>query len=143
VKVYGIDNSPSAYGLRSRYCAGRFLWDFDKSAPDASVAFLKQVGRTLGGRSVLLPTFDTRSLLVADHAEELAEHYVFPRPPAGAARRLYSKREMYRICREERIPTAETRFEDGRGARGRHGDNASDGLKGTTVTTDAPGGRLA
>ena len=110
VKVYGIDGIPDAYGLRSRYCAGKFLWDFDKAAPDASVAFLKQVARTLGGRPVLIPTFDTRSLLVADHAEELAEHYVFPMPPAGATRQLYSKREMYRICREQRIPTPETRF---------------------------------
>jgi predicted ATP-grasp superfamily ATP-dependent carboligase len=110
VKVYGIDTTPGAYGLRSRYCAGRFLWDFEKSPPDASVAFLEQVARTVGGRPVLIPTFDTRSLLVADRADELAEHYVFPRPAAGAARRLYSKREMYRICKDERIPTAETRF---------------------------------
>jgi len=108
--VYGIDSSPRAYGLRSRYCAGRFLWDFDKSAPDASVEFLTKVARTVGGRPVLLPTFDTRSLLVADHAEALAEHYVFARPPSGAARRLYSKREMYQICREQNIPTAETQF---------------------------------
>jgi predicted ATP-grasp superfamily ATP-dependent carboligase len=110
VRVYGIDSSPSAYGLRSRYCAGRFQWDFDGSAPRESVAFLKQVAQTVGGRPVLLPTFDTRSLLVADHAEELAEHYLFPRPPAGAARRLYDKREMYRVCQEHDIPTARTRF---------------------------------
>lgn len=110
VKVYGIDSLPGAYGLRSRYCAGKFFWDFEKSAPEASVAFLKQVARTVGGRPLLIPTFDTRSLLVADHAEELAEHYVFPRPAPGATRQLYSKREMYRICSEERIPTAETRF---------------------------------
>ena len=110
VKVYGIDQDPGAYGLRSRYCAGRFLWDFDTSDPDASIDFLKQVARTIGGRPVLLPTFDTRSLLVADHAQELAEHFVFPTPPAGAARRLYSKREMYQICRESRVPTPETRF---------------------------------
>jgi D-aspartate ligase len=110
VKVYGIDKRARAYGLRSRFCAGAFLWDFDASPPDASVDFLKQVARRVGGRPVLLPTFDPRSLLVADHAEELAEHYLFPRPPAGAARRLYDKREMHLICREQSIPTAETHF---------------------------------
>jgi predicted ATP-grasp superfamily ATP-dependent carboligase len=110
VKVYGIDSRAHAYGLRSRYCAGAFLWDFDGSPPDATVDFLKQVARRVGGRPLLLPTFDPRSLLVADHAEELAEHYVFARPEAGAARRLYDKREMHRICGKQGIPTADTRF---------------------------------
>jgi hypothetical protein len=84
VKVYGIDSRAHAYGLRSRHCAGAVLWDFDGSPPDATVDFLKQVARRVGGRPLLLPTFDPRSLLVGDHAEELEEHCVFARPEAGA-----------------------------------------------------------
>jgi predicted ATP-grasp superfamily ATP-dependent carboligase len=110
VSVHGVDHSPNALGWLSRYCAGRFVWDFDRQPPLESVRFLKAVGRQIGGRPLLLPTFDTRTVLVADHADELAEVFRFPRPRAEVVRQLYGKRSMYELCRRHGIPTAETVF---------------------------------
>ncbi len=110
VRVYGVDHSPEALGLLSRYCAGRFAWDVDRSPAEATLAFLKDVARRIGGRPLLLPTFDTRSLLVANHSEELAEYFRFPRPEPGAVSRLYDKRSMYELCKRLAIPTSETLF---------------------------------
>ena len=110
VKVFGIDSSQAAYGLRSRYCSGGFVWDFDGRPAQESIAFLKSVSQSVGGRPVLLPNFDTRTLLVAEHADELRQYFVFPTAAAGAHRKLYDKREMYRLCQEQGVPTAETLF---------------------------------
>ena len=110
VKVYGIDSSPRAYGLRSRYCAGRFFFDFDRAEPAEAVEFLCKVARQVGGRPVLMPTFDSRTLFLEKYAAALGERYVFARQLPGVAERLYSKRSMYHLCKELGVPTAETLF---------------------------------
>jgi predicted ATP-grasp superfamily ATP-dependent carboligase len=96
VPVFGIDTTDDAYGLRSRYCAGRFRWDFEHASPGESLEFLRDLSQRLGGKPVLLPTFDTRN--------------VFPAQPPGLVVRLYNKRSMYELCRALDIPTAQTLF---------------------------------
>jgi D-aspartate ligase len=110
VKVYGIDSDPDAYGLKSRYCAGRFSFDFDRAEASEAYEFLCRVADQVGGRPVLIPTFDTRNLFLEKYAEQLSERYVFARQPPGVTSRLYSKRSMYHLCKELGVPTAETLF---------------------------------
>ena len=45
-----------------------------------------------------------------DNAEILQRGYLFPRQPAGLARSLSNKQQMYRLCKENSIPTPETVF---------------------------------
>jgi len=110
VPVYGIDDSRWAYGLRSRYCAGRFLWDFARSSPEELVDFLRQTARKVGGKPILVPTFDSRNVFLDEHGPALAEFFTFPMQPPGLVTRLYNKRSMYHLCRELDVPTAETLF---------------------------------
>lgn len=110
VSVYGIDDSSWAYGLRSRYCAGRFLWDFSRTSPEELADFLCQTARRVGGKPILVPTFDSRNVFLEEHGPALAECFTFPRQPPGLVTRLYNKRSMYHLCKELDIPTAETLF---------------------------------
>jgi D-aspartate ligase len=110
VPVYGIDSTDDAYGLRSRYCAGRFRWDFEHASPDESLEFLRDVSRRVGAKPILLPTFDSRNVFLAERGPDLADSFVFAAQPPGLVVRLYNKRSMYELCRELGIPTAETLF---------------------------------
>ena len=110
VKVYCIDHDRNALGMMSRYCAGRFYWDTDSSPPDATVRFLVDVARKIGQKAILLPTFDTRNLLVDQYRSELSKWFLLPQPKPGAMRLLYSKKSLYELCKSEGVPTAETIF---------------------------------
>jgi len=110
VPVYGIDDSSRAYGLRSRYCAGHFLYDFARTSAEELADFLGQTARKVGGKPILVPTFDSRNVFIEEHGPALAECFTFPRQPPGLVTRLYNKRSMYHLCKELDIPTAETLF---------------------------------
>ncbi|WP_201093894.1 hypothetical protein [Thiocystis minor] len=98
--------------MKSRYCAGRFAWDFESSSADDSTQFLLGVGRQIGQKSILLPTFDTRSLFVDQYRDSLSQWFLFPQPEPGAMPRLYSKESLYDLCVAEGVPTPETLFPD-------------------------------
>jgi D-aspartate ligase len=110
VPVHGIDDSSRAYALRSRYCAGRFVYPTERVAADALVDYLCETARRIGGKPILYPTFDARNVFVEEHGDALAEHFTFPRQPKGLVSRLYNKRTMYELCKEIDVPTAETLF---------------------------------
>src|SRR5439155_21024461 len=73
VPVYAIDPSPDALGLASRYCAGRFIWDFPHASASESVAFLRDVARTIGGRPLLIHRGDAEATFLAEHQGELED----------------------------------------------------------------------
>jgi D-aspartate ligase len=114
VPVYGVHGDPRAPSALSRYCAGNFMWEFDGAPAAESVAFLASVADRVGGRPILVPTDDISALFVEDHADRLREHFLFPSQPAGLARSLSSKKEMYALCKRLDIPTPETTFPQSR-----------------------------
>lgn len=94
----------------SRYVARAHRWDFGTAPADRSIEFLRRLGRELGGPSVLIPTSDDTAELVADHADELKQWFVFQDNPAALVRGLSNKRELHRLALEHGIPTADTTF---------------------------------
>jgi D-aspartate ligase len=110
VRVYGVEANPSAPGLRSRYCAGKFIWNIDTAPAQESLQFLRDLARQLGGRPILIPTGDASSVFVAEHGETLQQSFRFPVPPPGVTQALYDKKQMYFTCKRFGIPTAETAF---------------------------------
>jgi len=95
---------------RSRYLAGSFTVVYDQAEPARWVEELAGVGRSLGRRAVLVPIDDLGALAVNDHADRLAEWFLFPRPDPGLARTLASKRELHLLCRRLGVPSPETVF---------------------------------
>ncbi|MBI3670216.1 MAG: carboxylate--amine ligase [Acidobacteria bacterium] len=114
VRVYGVEANPSAPGLRSRYCAGKFIWNIDTAPVQESLEFLHEVARKLGGRPILIPTGDASSVFVAEQSEALQQVFLFPLPPPGVTQALYDKKQMYFTCKKFGIPTAETAFPQSR-----------------------------
>ena len=106
VPVYTVDADWEA-ACSSRYCRGRFVLDTENSYPSESIARLLEIGDTLGGRPILLPTTDQGVIWVAEHAAALREGYRFPCQNAALVRTLCDKGRMQEIARQNGVPTAQ------------------------------------
>ncbi len=114
VPVYAVEDGEWAPPLHSRYCRGIFHWDVRHAQPRESVASLLKIARHFERPPILIPTDDTTAVLVQEAAEELQPAYRFPLLPAGLARRLSSKKELYYLCRDSGFPTPQTAFPQSR-----------------------------
>ena len=110
VTVYGIDPNPWAPGFHSRYFREKFIWDVDVAAPEATIQYLLEVAKKIGNDSILMPTTDESTILLADYANVLSECYIFPHLSPQLVRALTSKKEMYFLAKKNGIATAETYF---------------------------------
>ena len=109
VRVYAVDADPAAAGLASRYLRGAHTWDVAGASVTDTLGFLDDLGRRLG-HALLLPTTDATAVLVAEHSDELAPRFLFPRPPRALVRRLADKREVFRLATQFGVPTPLTVF---------------------------------
>ncbi len=110
IPVHAVDANPPRAAARSRYLARRHVFDLAAAAPEATVDYLLDLGRQLGGGTILIPTWDQTSLLVSAYADVLGEWYLFPRQPAGLAAALADKRSMHFLAREHGVPTPDVVF---------------------------------
>jgi D-aspartate ligase len=110
VTVYSIDPHRLAPCFFSRYCQGRFVWDINKHSSPETVAFLRNVGRQIRVRPILIPTTDQASIFVADNSASLHDWFIFPDQNSELVRSLSDKKQMYNLARRNRIPTPETMF---------------------------------
>lgn len=109
IRVYWVHGQSRVPAASSRYVHETFSWN--ESAPaQVSAASLLDYSRQIGGESILIPVDDTAAIFLADQAEALRERFLFPNQPAGLARSLSSKKEMYLLCRQMGIPTPEVTF---------------------------------
>ncbi|HEV2581960.1 MAG TPA: hypothetical protein VGT44_13985 [Ktedonobacteraceae bacterium] len=114
VSVYGVHADRRSPAARSRYWKENFFWNIAKAAPEKTVERLLQLGQQIGARPLLIPTDDDSCVFAADHADSLREAFLFPEQPAGLARSLSSKKQMYYLCKKFGIPAAETSFPQSR-----------------------------
>lgn len=105
VPVYAVHRTRSA-GPWSRYWRRTFVWDFDRSSRDESLAFLRDVSRTIGRRAVLLPTGDTTATFVDEVAETLKPSFLFHRQDPGLVPSLINKHSLYVLATRFGVPTA-------------------------------------
>lgn len=110
IPVHAVDADRLTPAFGSKYCRGRHTWNVHGKSAEDSLRFLSELGKSLARRSVLIPTSDLGAMLVADHADRLAEQFIFARPGASLVRSLCSKREMYLLARRCNIPVPETSF---------------------------------
>ncbi len=114
VPVYVVDSDPRTPAFSSRYCRGKFIWDIDRARACDSAEYLSRLGRTIGGRPILIPTSDAGALLVAEYAADLRSHFLFPDQPPGLPAALSNKKRMFYLTRECGVPTPETYFPQSR-----------------------------
>ncbi len=110
VAVYNVDPNPWAPANCSRYCRQKFLWDIEHRPAQESLDYLSEVRRKIGRPSILIPTTDRAARFVADHAETLAEWFIFPQMTGQLVGSLSSKRGMFYLARRHNIPTPDAVF---------------------------------
>ena len=108
VPVYATHPPGRTPATRSRLVRDRFPWSIDEAAPADTVEFLLDVGRRIGRPTVLFPSEDVSSILVAEHADALRERFILPEVPVELPRSLIDKRQLFEICRRTDIPVPET-----------------------------------
>lgn len=114
VRVYAVHPDAAAPSSRSRYCRHTFEWDIGRAPTQESISYLRDVARKIDDRAILIPTEDISCMFVADNAQALKDHFLFPPQTPGLAHGLSSKREMYSLCRRHGVPTPETYFPETR-----------------------------
>lgn len=110
VAVHAVHPDTVHPALASRFFAGVHPWDFSTAPAGASVKFLLELGRSLGGMAVLIPTSDHSAEFVADHRDALREVFLFQDNAPALVRSLSNKRALYGLALHHGIPTAETSF---------------------------------
>jgi D-aspartate ligase len=109
VPVYVTSEDPLTPAALSRYAAGHFRWrTTGHEDPADLVDGLTAVGRQIGEPSVLVPVDDEAAVLIAEHADELSGHFLFPRIRPGLSRQLASKHELFSLCRQHGMPAPES-----------------------------------
>jgi predicted ATP-grasp superfamily ATP-dependent carboligase len=110
VPVHVVHNDPDHATLLSRYVTGAYQWDVSRQPVERSIGWLLALGRSLGGRVVLIPTSDDTAELVAQHADALRPTFLFQDNRPELVRALSNKRSLHDLAIRAGIPTAETTF---------------------------------
>jgi D-aspartate ligase len=93
----------------SRYSADRFIWPTTGTeSTDVLVAGLADIGQRIGRPAVAIATDDEAATLLAEHANELSEHFLVPRVRPDLPRQLASKHQLHLLCRQHSVPTPRT-----------------------------------
>jgi D-aspartate ligase len=111
VPVHAITEDRWTPAALSRHCAGHTVWrDSEHEEPARLVFRLCEIARTLRRPMVPIATDDEAAALLAEHAEELSEHFLLPRVRPNLPRQLASKRGLFELCREHDIASPRTAF---------------------------------
>ncbi|MEK6791119.1 MAG: hypothetical protein AABY45_05390 [Deltaproteobacteria bacterium] len=110
VTTYGVDADSGSPAMLSRYCADRFQMSLTAENNSAFLEYLMNIGARLGRRAILIPTSDETSVFVAEHAETLIRHYIFPQNKPELVTALMHKKDMYYLAKHHNVPTACTEF---------------------------------
>ncbi|HVA44532.1 MAG TPA: hypothetical protein VNF50_13705 [Acidimicrobiales bacterium] len=94
----------------SRFVKRTVVLPMSQSPGDAELSLLLDLAGELADRPVLLATDDMSTLFVEDHAEVLATRFRFPGQPAGLARSLADKGQLYEMCLRTGTPTPSVSF---------------------------------
>lgn len=106
VPVYATIEDRLTPAAVSRYCTGTFRWRTTGHEDPAELAGgLAEIGRQIGRPAVAVPVDDEAAVLLAEHAAELSEYFLFPRPAdPGLVRKLATKHELSALCQEHGFP---------------------------------------
>ncbi|HLH39037.1 MAG TPA: hypothetical protein VKX39_07805 [Bryobacteraceae bacterium] len=114
IPVFNVDGNRWCPAFFSRFSKGRFLHDLDAAPECESVEALAALARRIGARSILIPTTDGAARFIADYADALRRHFIFPPQPPELIRALLSKKEMLALARRYSIPAPAAIFPQNR-----------------------------
>lgn len=110
IPVFAVQRSAWIPSGVSRYLTGKFLWRTDAQDSGRFPEGMARIGKILDRPTILVPVDDLSAILIAEHADELAAWFIFPRPPATLPRMLANKRGLYELCHRLGIACPHTVF---------------------------------
>lgn len=115
VPVYAVTEDRFTPAGSSRYLTKAFVWPTTGlESQQRLVDGLLRIGRRIGRPSVLIPTDEEAAVLVAEHADVLAERFLTPRVEPALPRRLASKQGLHELCLAYGVPSPRAAFPDSR-----------------------------
>jgi len=111
VPMYAITEDRYTPAASSRYLKKAFVWPTTGTEDPAHlVEGLLRIGRRIGRPAVLVPTDEEAAVLIAEHQDELAGRFLFPRVEPALPRRLASKQGLHELYVEHGIPSPTAAF---------------------------------
>jgi len=111
VPVLGLDVSPRAIGLSSRYAAGMVCPD-PLQDESGFLAYLETLGRQLPRKAVLFPTHDEFIWPISRHAERLEQWFIIPFSRWETMQRLHDKKAQLEAAQRVGVGIPKTVFID-------------------------------
>ncbi|GAA3103500.1 carboxylate--amine ligase [Streptomyces echinatus] len=107
VPMYAITEDAYTPAASSRYLRKSFVWPTTGAEdPGRLVEGLLRIGRP----AVLVPTDEEAAVLIAEHQDELAGTFLFPRVDPALPRRLASKQGLHELCVEHGVASPAAAF---------------------------------
>ncbi|WP_433466138.1 ATP-grasp domain-containing protein [Spirillospora sp. CA-128828] len=110
VPVHAILEGRGNPSSRSRYLYRGHPWAPPAERPAELLGHLREVGERIGRPALLVPMDDAGAIFVAEHADGLAPHFVFPRQDPGVPRSVADKALLMETCERHdvRCPPSRT-----------------------------------
>ncbi|MGV9890371.1 carboxylate--amine ligase [Streptomyces sp. NPDC003395] len=111
VPMYAITEDRYTPAASSRYLRRAFVWPTTGTEQSGRlVEGLLRIGRRIGRPAVLIPTDEEAAVLIAEHQDDLAGPFLFPRVAPDLPRRLASKQGLHELCAEHGIASPAAAF---------------------------------
>ncbi len=110
IPVIYIDSERVSIARYSRYISHRLKCLSPSESEDGFISALLDFGKKLDSRIVIIATADEYVLTLSKHKRELEQFYIIPLPSFKIMQSLVSKKRLYRLCAEMRIPHPKTYF---------------------------------
>ncbi len=109
VRTVGIDCISDHEGFRSSY-GKSYLCPNPDTDPDAWVAFMIDLARSLGAKPVIIPAADQFVSAISNHATALREHYIFSLESVAVQAALATKEQQYALAQQYGLPISRTAY---------------------------------
>jgi D-aspartate ligase len=111
IPVYAVTEDRWTPAAVSRHLRDCFPWPTTGlEEPAELIEGLRDIGRRIGRPTLLVPTDEEAAVLIAEHAADLCDMFLFPRVEPTLPRRLASKRGLHELCAQWGVPTPRADF---------------------------------
>ena len=113
IPVVYIDSERVSVARYSKYICRRLKCPSPSESEAGFISALLDFGKQLDSRIVIIATADEYVLALSKHKKELEQFYIIPLPSFKIIQSLVSKKRLYRLLAEMRIPYPKTYFPEG------------------------------
>ncbi len=104
VPVFTVLKDRFTPAAASKHLTGAFIWQPRGLNAQEFLEGMDLIYKVLSRPTVLLPTDDASAILIAEHANDLEQHFLFPKQLRTLPRLLANKRTLYLLCKQIGVP---------------------------------------